>query len=187
MKYITLSGKNIENDISTVKDNIKDNNVVFVYAGEGTLYDYIEELHKKGKGLESDDLYRFKICYEKTNLNVTYSSNGGTRSGKFNSMSGLINELDGEDYCKIVIENDDRVQLAFIVQQLIFIDYPLTKVDILLRKEERDADRTKRFMKKVDELSDNCELACRKLQELICNTENVYETPERAERINDIK
>ena len=52
------------------------------------------------------------------------------------------------------METDDRVQLAFIVQQLIYIDYPLETVDILLRKEEADADKTKRFMKNINELKE---------------------------------
>ena len=69
-------------------------------------------------------------------------------------MSGLINELDGKTDCRIVVETDDRVQLAFIVQQLIYIDYPLETVDILLRKEEADADKTKRFMKNINELKE---------------------------------
>ena len=68
-------------------------------------------------------------------------------------MSSLINELDGKNSCKIVVETNDRVQLAFIVQQLIFIEYPLEKVDIILKKEEKDAAKTKRFMEEVDKVT----------------------------------
>lgn len=155
MRYIELSGGSVKDDIATIKKAIDENSAtVFVYSGLGTLYDYIDALYDKGRGLDSDYLYKFKICYEKRDLQVSYSANGGKRAIKINTMSGLINELDGKTDCRIVVETDDRVQLAFIVQQLIYIDYPLETVDILLRKEEADADKTKRFMKNINELKE---------------------------------
>ena len=156
MRYIELSGNSVKDDIATIKKAIDENSAtVFVYSGLGTLYDYIDLLHdKKDQGLDDNYLYKFKICYEKRDLNVFYSANGGKRAIKINTMSGLVNELDGKTDCRIVVETDDRVQLAFIVQQLIYIDYPLETVDILLRKEEADADKTKRFMNNINELKE---------------------------------
>ena len=155
MRYIELSGNSAKDDIATIKKTIdEDSGTVFIYSGFGTLYDYIDALYDKGRGLDSDYLYKFKICYEKRDLQIFYSANGGKRAIKINTMSGLVNELDGKTDCRIVVETDDRVQLAFIVQQLIYINYPLETVDILLRKEEADADKTKRFMKNINELKE---------------------------------
>lgn len=167
MKYIELFGNNIKDDVEEIKNAIDENNeIVFVYAGSDALYDYINVLNDKGRGLDAEYLYKFKVCYEKQDLRVSYSTKGGKRSRNILSMSSLINELDGKNNCRIIVETDDRIQLAFIVQQLIFIDYPLEKVDILLRKEERDADKTKRFMKNVDELLNGCESAITRLTDL---------------------
>lgn len=172
MNYIELFGKNIKEDIDEIRRAIDNNSdIVFVYAGEDTLYDYIDTLYDKGQGLDEVYLYKFKVCYEKKDLGISYSIKNGKRNRDILSMSSLINELDGKSNCRIVVENDERVQLAFIVQQLIFIEYPLEKVDILLRKEERDADKTKRFMMNVDELLEGCKKAITGLVELRYQTE----------------
>lgn len=156
MNYIELSGSCIDGDINEIKEKIdKSNEVVFVYSGKDTLYDYITALANKGLGPEY--LYKFKVCYENKALQLSYFRDDIYK--KITSISSLVNELNGKSYCRIVIDNDDRVQLAFIVQQLIYIEYPLEKVDILLKKEERDASKTKRFMEKIEELQKSCESA----------------------------
>ena len=58
-------------------------------------------------------------------------------------------------------------------------------VDILLRKEEKDADKTKRFMKNVDELLRGCESAISCLTELKQRTGTEIDD-EKKERIKDI-
>lgn len=189
MKYIELFGNSIKDDIDEIKRAIDDDSdIVFVYSGEGTLYDYIDALYDKGRGLDSEYLYKFKVCYENKNLKLTYAARNGKRRREITSMSSLINELDGKRECRIVVESDERVQLAFIVQQLIFIEYPLEKVDILLRKEEKDADKTKRFMKNVDELLNGCETAIIRLNELKNKVkfEMNDNNPTKSERLKDI-
>ena len=189
MRYIELFGNSIKADIENIQNAIdSDNSVVFVYSGTDTLYDYITALNDKGRGLDSDYLYKFKVCYENENLRVSYSR-GDKSSREILSMSSLINELDVNSNCRIIVEDDDRVQLAFIVQQLIFIEYPLEKVDILLRKEERDAAKTKRFMNHVNELSEGCDNAVKRLQALLYQVEceSDDDNPTKAERYKDIK
>lgn len=189
MKYIELFGNSIKDDIDEIKRAIDDDSdIVFVYSGEGTLYDYIDALYDKGRGLDSEYLYKFKVCYENKNLQLNYVARNGKRRRDITSMSSLINELDGKRECRIVVESDERVQLAFIVQQLIFIEYPLEKVDILLRKEEKDADKTKRFMKNVDELLNGCETAITRLNELKNKVkfEMNDNNPTKSERLKDI-
>ena len=189
MKYKELFGNNIKQDIDEIKREIDDDpSIVFVYSGTQTLYDYIDALYDKGRGLDAEYLYKFKVCYEKKDLRVSYSARSGKRNREIISMSSLVNELDGKSSCKIVVESNDRVQLAFIVQQLIFIEYPLEKVDILLRKEEKDADKTKRFMKNVNELLDGCEKAITRLTALRHEVETEMDdnNPTKAERLKDI-
>lgn len=189
MKYIELFGNNIKDDIAEIKRTIDDDsNVVFVYSGVDTLYDYIDDLYDKGKGLDAEYLYKFKVCYEKKDLCVSYSDRDGKKCREIHSMSDLINELDDNTFCRIVVESNERVELAFIVQQLIFIEYPLEKVDILLRKEERDADKTKRFMKNVDDLLNGCEVAITRLIELRYKVETEVDdgNPTKTERLKDI-
>lgn len=166
MKYSELFGEDIQTDIAAIKRELdEDSGAVFVYSGSGTLYDYITDLNNRGKGLDDEYLYRFKVCYEKKNLYVSFYSDKA--DGKLiGSMGELINELDGEHNCRIVVEADDRVELADIVQQLIYLEYPLETVDILLRREERDAGKTQRFMNQVGQLMDGCDAAVLGLTEL---------------------
>lgn len=190
MKYTELFGKSIKEDIDEIKRAIdEDPSIVFVYSGMQTLYDYIDALYDKGNGLDDEYLYKFKICYEKKDLKVSYSTRNGKRNREICLMSSLVNELDGNSSCKIVVENNDRVQLAFIVQQLIFIEYPLEKVDILLRKEEKDADKTRRFMNNVNELLSGCETAITRLTALKneVETEMDENNPTKVERLKDIE
>lgn len=190
MKYKELFGNSIKQDIDEIKREIDDDpSVVFVYSGVQTLYDYIDALYDKSRGLDAEYLYKFKVCYEKKDLRVSYSARGGKRNRDIISMSSLVNELDGKSSCKIVVESDDRVELAFIVQQLIFIEYPLERIDILLRKEEKDADKTKRFMKNVNELLEGCETAISRLKALRSEVETEIDddNPTKSDRLKDIE
>ncbi len=189
MKYIQLLGNSIEDDIDEIKRSIdENNNIVFVYSGSQTLYDYIDALHDNGQGLDDEYLYKFKVCYEKTDLRISYDSDNYKSTGVISSMSSLIGTLDNSNSCRIIIENNDRVQLSFIVQQLIYIEYPLEKVDILLRKEERDAAKTKRFMQNVDELMLGCKKAVTRLSELRIPVANEPDenNPTKDKRLKDI-
>lgn len=192
MKYVELNGNNILNNIDVIRNEFSSETpCVFVYNASGTLYDYIEDLYNNG--LNTEELYKFKICYEKKDLNasheVSYVNEEGKNIKKFTSIktiSDLINILDPEKECRIVVDNDNRSDLAFIVQQLIFINYPLEKIDILLRKEESDANRTKRFMNYVEELYAGCKKAIENLTELQKETASEPEDEFQQKRLNDV-
>ena len=192
MKYVELNGNNIPNDINKIRNEFSSETpCVFVYNASGTLHDYIEDLYKNG--LNTEELYKFKICYEKKDLNVSHEASYINEEQKnikkvssINRISSLINILDPEKECRIVVDNNKRSDLTFIVQQLIFINYPLEKVDILLRKEEKDANRTKRFMNYVKDLKSGCKKAIEKLKEL---QEEVAKEPVdefQQKRLNDV-
>ena len=192
MKYVELNGNNILNDIDVIRNEFSSGTpCVFVYNASGTLYDYIEDLYNNG--LNTEELYKFKICYEKKDLNasheVSYVNEEEKNIKKFTSIktiSDLINILDPEKECRIVVDNNNRSDLAFIVQQLIFINYPLEKIDILLRKEESDANRTKRFMNYVEELYSGCKKAIENLTELQKETASEPEDEFQQKRLNDV-
>lgn len=189
MKFKELKGTDIGADIKLVKQEIqKDSSLVFLYSGQGTLYDYITALYdyNDGDGLDAEMLYIFKVCYEKSGLRFEYSAEGGQDKCQLTSMSALLAKLDRNTACRIVVENDDPVELAFIVQQLIYIDYPLEKVDILRRKEEKDAAKTRRFMDKVQELQDGCASAITQLKKLKQSVEKENDA-EKQKRLKDIE
>ena len=188
MKFKELKGENIGADIELVKQEIQnDSSLVFIYSGQDTLYDYINALYDNGNGLDAEMLYRFKVCYESHDLRFEYSADGCQDKRQLTSMSALINELDRNTPCRIVVENDDPIELAFIVQQLIYIEYPLEKVDILRRKEEKDAAKTKRFMNKVQELLNGCVSAVNRLKDLKQRVETEDNDAEKQKRLKDIE
>lgn len=186
MKYSELFGEDIQADIAAIKRELdEDAGTVFVYSGPGTLYDYITDLNDRGRGLDDEYLYRFRVCYEKKDLYVSYYSDRA--NGKLiGSMSELAGELDGESPCRIVVEADDRSELADIVQQLIYLGYPLETVDILLRREEEDADKAKRFMNRVGELMNDCDAAVLALTELQQQVRRECDGQTKAVRLQDV-
>ncbi len=185
MRFIQVDGSSLQSDILRIHNELKaDINTIFVYTGSKTLYDYINDLHNRGKGVTNEELYTFKCCYEKTDLQISYKSNGTKLA--ISTMSGLINALDGKN-CKIVVLNDNREHLAFIVQQLIYIGYPIESVDILLKKEEKDAAKTQCFMREINRLLQTCDSAYKKLTALKKIADAEAEDSTKAERIKDIE
>lgn len=187
MNYIKLNGANVQSDITTIKSNIDRN--VFVFIGHETIYDYIEKLNSSNyadQRLSNEELYKFKVCYEKTGLDITLII-AHKSDIKISCMSDLINLLDIEKTCRIIINNDSRTDFAFVVQQLIYIGYPLSTVDILLRKDEKDADKTKRFMENVNQLHNDCLSAISKLEDLYVKVCSSQDDSTKADRISDIE
>ena len=173
MKYELVSGDDIKKDVAFITEKMNaDDDMVFVYTGKIPLYTYIEELDKAGK-LSDEIQFRLKICYEKTGLNLTYKAKGNFshRIVKVTSMHQLIGLLDKKECC-IVVNNDDRSVLADIVQQFIYIGYPLTQAEILLKKDEKDRERARRFMAQVDVLDKKLKAAIEKLNQMVVDTEH---------------
>ncbi|MDE7244630.1 MAG: dynamin family protein [Oscillospiraceae bacterium] len=184
MRYSELFGDDIQADIEAIKQELDENSdAVFVYTGPDTLYDYITRLHQRGRGLDDDYLYRFRVCYERKNLYLTYY---GGKTETVDTMSGLTGLLDPNHHCRIVVESDDRVELAEIMQQLIYLQYPLDTVELLLRREEQDAGKTSRFMDRISSLMDGCDAAVESLSELWERTDREKNEPTREVRLKDI-
>ncbi len=175
MKYEFINGNDLIKDVDFIKQTIDEApETVFIYKGQDRIYEYIEKLtddEDEENSLSDDYLYKFKVCYEKDNLNLSVTKEED-KTQKIIIMSDLIKLLDREVSIRIVVESDSREELAFILQQLIYIHYPLEKVDIFLRKEEQDADKVKRFMKNISSLVSGCNTAKEKLAVLRESVEN---------------
>ena len=192
MNYCEVNGKNISADMGLIREKLEENaGIVFLYVGEGAIHDYIHFLFNGGKGLDNEALYKFKLCYANKKLDITFLSrtaDAWTDGVNMDSMRNLIEALDGETPCRIVVNTDSREELSFIVQQLIFIQYPLETVDILLRQEERDADKVRRFQQRVDDLVEQCGASVVKLEELAQRVKSEYpDSPSKEDRLKDIQ
>lgn len=178
MKYILLDGKDIRQDAVTIeKEMQKDENIIFIYTNEKTaLYAYIDRLDQEGELPEENQL-KLKICYERKGLNLTWQKQGknGSEQQEIKSISQLIGKLDNST-CHVVVNDDKRSTLAEVVQQLIYIGYPLAKAEIMLRKEEKDYERAERFMKNIDTLDQQLGEALTQLGEIRLNAyDKAYE------------
>ncbi len=195
MKLAELNGNDIRSDIELIKSKLEENSgVVFIYTGSGAIYDYIHALYDNGNGLNDEYLYKFKVCYASDKLNITVITHDGN-GRKFchldvTSMRQLLETLDGNTACRIVVNSDKREELAFIVQQLIYIQHPLdsNKFEIFLRQEAADTVRINRFMQRVDELMGTYAESVDRLEKLFGQTEReALNAPCLTQRLSDTK
>ena len=178
---IILPATDYEADKKKIEDTWQ-NNPVYVLDNEKTyLHQYLDYLYDECK-LKVKILYRMHICKQQKfdSGSVTLILRGEQHRPK--SMVELLGMLDKGEACSIVIETDDRVLLANILQQLIYIDYPTTLVNMKLRKEYKDAEKTKRFMDRLDELQTFAEKAANLIRELYISTDET-----NAEEFFDIR
>ncbi|MDO5297189.1 MAG: dynamin family protein [bacterium] len=167
MKYKKLlDSSNLEN-VAVIKDSLlSDSEIVFVYAGKNTLYDLIDNLYDAGEGLDNDYLYKFKVCYEKTDLSLSYLTDDGRRIAELTSMSALVGQLDINTPCIIVAENNNRAHLAYIIQQLIYLGFPLEKAEFFLRQDFREGLVISIFLRSAQKFRQYCHTIVRQLSEL---------------------
>lgn len=153
MKYIFLHGDCLSDDIGMIKTALEEEpEAVFVFTHPQTkLFAYIENL--RNEGLKNDYLYNLKICYEKQDIHITYIDKKHPAGCDILSISKLIETLDKKTPCKLIVNDDKRTTLADIVQQLIYIGYPVANVNILLKSEAKDEEKVKRFMERIGDLS----------------------------------
>lgn len=186
MKYEFIYGQNILEEIEHIKQVINEEpNTIFLYNNNAfKIYEYIDLITDDNK-LDDEYTYKLKICYETEKQNVTLIIDDGEPQS-IKTMRQLIGALDGDSKARIIVESDNRNELAFIVQQLIYINYPLEKIDILLRKEEADADKVKRFMEKLTELLIDCDNANNRLINLRKQTAREDYSNLKQRRLDDI-
>lgn len=139
------------------------------------LHQYIDYLHEEC-GLRTKIINRLRICRQILfKGDVTLLSHEGMELGHPHSMEELVKQLQPGTHFRLVIENNDRSLLADIVQQLIYINYPITEIDIKLRKEYKDAAKTALFMENIQTLQAAAQSAVDRIAELCLDTAGAEE------------
>ncbi len=148
---IMLSARDHEADKQKIEETWQDGPIYVLNNRDTLLYQYLDYLYDEC-GLPVKILYRMRICKQQEFAHGSVTLIQREEERKPGSVAELLGMLDEREKASIVIETDDRVLLANILQQLIYIDYPITRVDMKLRKEYKDAEKTKRFMDRLDDL-----------------------------------
>lgn len=161
MNFEFLNGN--ESDVNLIRNNHEKIDMVYVLNNDTTkLYAYIDYLSSNGIG--DDIMFNLKICHERTGLKLSFAHKG-EKEQKITSISALIEKLDGKP-CNVIVDDNSRITLAEVSQQLIYIGYPLTSLNIMLRKEAKDAEKTQRFMEKINEISEAIDSAVNGIDQL---------------------
>ena len=144
MKILILKGEDINKDKNTLYDNIEDKESVFVLDNQNIkLCEYINKFNLN----ESEDLYTMKICKEINPINVDYQGKCYTK------FSDLLQDINQEVDSTIVVKGDldekcinaVRTQLSAIVQQFVYLNIPLGKIQVVTEKESKDLEIIKRY------------------------------------------
>lgn len=163
---ILLKGINYEAEKEQIEKSASNDTLFLLDNSQTELHQYIDCLHEQ-YGLRTKILSKLRICRQIVLMDkITLYSGDGQQLCTPHSMEELLKRLQPGNRFRLVIENDDRTLLANIVQQLVYIDYPLTEINVTLRKEEKDAKRTDRFMHYIQTLQANAQSAMRQINGL---------------------
>ena len=118
---IMLPAKDYEADRQRIEETWQDGPVYVLDNEKEALHEYLDYLYDEC-GLPVDILYAMRICkqQELAKGSVTLVQHGEER--KPGSVAELLGMLDDQGTASFVIETADRVLLAHIQQQLIYID-----------------------------------------------------------------
>ncbi len=186
MEFIKLDGKNVKSDAERIRNIFNSGKKEMVYvltASEFKLYAYIDAL--KENGIDDEIMFELKICYERRNLKLTFIRGNSAFEKKISSITELLEKLNGVP-SSIIVEDNDRGTLAEVAQQLVYIGYPLTSVNIMLRREAKDMQKTKRFMANIDEIAVSIDTAITNIDNLWNQWENSHILSEEKQTFLDI-
>lgn len=154
MNIIKLPDMDFDQSKSIILDNIKNTEIIFIYTGNDKLYNYIDNL---GKQISSKFLCRLKICKEVDPIDVTLFCNGN--KSDFSKLSDLLEYIDVCKQQEVVVKGDlntgddkiikVRTQLSDIVQQFVYLNISLDKIQIMTEKEHIDNEKVKRFSENI--------------------------------------
>ena len=148
MKILILKGEDINKDKNILFDNIEDVEAVFVLDNSNIkLCEYIDSLDLHN----SEELYTMKICKEIRNIDVCYQNK------HYSKFSDLLIDINQEIESEIVVKGDldesrkdaVRTQLSAIVQQFVYLNIPLGKIQVVTEKEAKDLEKIKRYEENV--------------------------------------
>lgn len=166
MRVIRLQGENIEDDKASVLEHIKDLEVIFVYTGNNALYKYIECLE-----LSNKNLFRLNICKEVEPITVAYMC--GDQCAEFTRLSELLETIDTSIVSEVIVKGDlskddkiiknVRTQVSEIVQQFVYLNMPLDKIQVMTESEHKNNEKVRSFSNKVHEYEENIAYSLDKL------------------------
>lgn len=152
MNIAVLEGINIEQDKNNIFKDLNDK--IFVYTGKGYLCDYIDRLD-----LGDNALYKLKMCQEVENMNIQFECAEKEVNDKFDKLSDLLIILDPNIESKVIVMGDAdgdeekiakvRKKLSSIVQQFVYLNLPLDKIQVMTEREYKNYDKIKRFSQSV--------------------------------------
>lgn len=125
---------------------------------------YIDNLHRWG--IKNRVLANLRICANIPLGDAVRFESGDAEASSPRDMAELAQLLDPAVPGQIIVLNDDRTLLTSIVQQLVYLDYPITQLSIGLAREARDQVRTERFLSRLDALLAAARSASEKLESL---------------------
>lgn len=163
MDIIILNQPNIDDARRIVENVLNDKtkkDTVFVVEHKKQLWQYIEALE-----LSSGQQLQIKICSELQNLDVFlhYLENPKMQEQEIeiHTFSELLCHLDINTPIDVIVKgditsdekkiNEVRIQVSEIVQQLIYLNFPLTKIQVMSEKEARDLHAIRLFEEQVQQ------------------------------------
>lgn len=185
MEIIVLNQSDME-DVRRIVDNrltsnskeevvfVADLDAVSMTENEKFLWKYIEELY-----LSVEKQLKIKICQELKNLDVLVKYPGESEESKeIHEFSELLKVLDMENGTLVIVRGDKNVygddakiaevkaQVSDIVQQLIYLNFPLTKIQVMSEKEAENIDKIHAFEENVQEYAEKIEESIKELQQV---------------------
>ncbi|MBR0484257.1 MAG: hypothetical protein IJJ69_05665, partial [Oscillospiraceae bacterium] len=149
---------------------VADLDAVSMEKNEKFLWKYIEVLE-----LTVEKQLKIKICQELKNLNVLvkYTGKAEEESKEIHELSELLKVLDMDNDTLVIVRGDKNVygddakvkaQVSDIVQQLIYLNFPLAKIQVMSEKEAENIERIHDFEEHVQEYAEKIEESMRNLQ-----------------------
>lgn len=205
MKVILLNSQDIEKDKDIILEHIKEKDVVFVADHKKKLYDYIDEMNLSG-----NNQFRIQICQELKNLNVDYISlenNNSYTKIQITKFSQLLEHLDMSAASYVIVKGDVkadkeqtqkvRIQVCNIIQQLIYLNLPLSLVQVMTEKEARDIEKVRHFEQNLLSLKKSAEKSYKEVKsckedsaghkaQIITSIEKIYNSLTKAQD-NELK
>lgn len=137
-KIMLLKGQNNVDATSYLSANAVTDPWLVLMNPDLSLHEYLTTLHED-YGLNNSVLSRMKICRYLTWEKGSVSFKQLQIKQRFPAdIVELLKLLRESGHPEVIIENDDKILFAELVQQLIYLNFPLKRVYVGLRSERQD-------------------------------------------------
>lgn len=129
MKFEKVFGKDVAGDAEIIDKALdSDKESRFLFDGNYRLNDYIDEL---AKHLPPEKIFILKICNNSKKIRITLLSEDINLPIK--SFEALLQSIEIDKKYEIIIDNNNHGDYAFVIQQLIYLQYPLKNIRIIFK------------------------------------------------------